>query len=199
MAMIGRTVKLTACMLALFLIPIEFASASYFPPREVEKYWFVSNSWKIVEKSSGNTDGLLGGPVMVRSLEPEKYALEVQHGKRSYSFPINRFLMAHYTNSNSICTGSYKRTIERYIVDLKKVTPRPDVLVRVSSAKAKGTLMVAELRNLDTFESWDRVIQEGSHILDLSAEKVRKFGSASAYKSELAKKSLAQWALIEAR
>ncbi len=189
--------------LALALLLVHPTYASYMPPEELESYWFISNSWKISDRplnSAVDAVGEKSGPVpdgriLQASAQP---VVEVTVSDRQYRFPIDLFLLAHYTNSDSICVGDYRATMKKYIEQLREKPPTK-AMIRLSVLKKNGPLMVSSITRFDAKRTWDRAIQEGSQILDLSAAKVRQLKSADGYEAELMKRSQSQWELIKTR
>jgi len=107
-------------------------------------------------------------------------------------------LLADRTDSNTICTGTYKTFTRGYLEGLN-AHPDSPVRVEVVTEKKGDTLKVAGVWPVDFQQSWQRAIQQGSHVLNLSAEKVRELKSPEGYERKLREFSEQQWELVGGR
>lgn len=149
------------------------ALADYMPPRQVESYVVMSSDWSIDEKG-------------------DNYSVTVNQNGKKITWPLNTFLLAHYTNSDSICCGSYQKEMSKFIQEIKKTQPRPGLFITISTGTKGGALEVACVRPYVESKAWEQAIQQGSTLLNLSAEKVRKMGRDK-YKQALIAMSDTNW------
>lgn len=199
--MIAKVFPSVACLLTVVLSMALPVKASYIPPEELESYWFLSSSWKFSGQHGNQVLAMPDGQVRAsqkQAVVSDEPVVEVRQNDRVYRFPVDVFMLAHFTNSDSICTGDYRSTMAKYMSELQESAPKK-VMIRLSVLAKNGPLKVTSIRPFDSKRSWDRAIQEGSHILNLSAEKVRTLKSADGYEAALMKQSLEQWSLIESR
>jgi len=159
------------------------AIANYILPRLAEDYSVIPDSWKLVKSSFlGDFD-----------------RLEVVHKGKTYAWPIDRFLLADRTDSNTICTGSYMSYTREYLITLSRSMQSAPLRVEVVAEKKGDPLKVAGVWLIDFKQSWDRATQQGSHLLNLSAEKVRALKSSEGYEKKAREFSEQQWDLVAKR
>lgn len=176
------------------------ARADYMPPQEFENYMILQDKWNIAVSKTPQAEE--SGEVRILAVHgprvgdrSKSFTMEFQQGGKTFTFPVDRFMLAHHTDSNTICSGSYLAFTERYIDDLRLCQPHPAVLVKLSVVgKADAPVSVVGIWPFNSQKSWDRAIQRGSHVLDLSAEKVRALGNADGYRAAMLKASDAAWA-----
>lgn len=183
---------------------INSARADYIPPMEHDGFTVLEEKWEFIEGTDSKANNHIGNILATHGPakgDPNKaYTLELDHGGKKLRFPIDRFMLAHYTDSNTICTGNYLAFTEKYLEELRTKKPRTELLVRLASVgdkKAPPTVVGVWSFNAQT--SWDKAIQQGSHALNLSAEKVRALGSAAGYKEALLKQSKKAWSEYDTR
>ncbi len=183
--------------------------ASADPVPMGETYWMISNSWKIIEsntKDASPASRAPGGKSTSSSAASAKpstasspsFVVELQEGGRPHRFPVNILLLAQNTNSDSIATGNYRLSMREYLKGLKLLKDA-DALVKLGSVKTNGSLEVVGIWLFNSNQAWKKATSQGSQILNLNAAEVQRYASAEGYKSELVKRTKAQWIKINAR
>jgi hypothetical protein len=159
------------------------AVANYILPPVDEDYTVIPDSWKLTKSNpAGDFD-----------------RLEAVHNGKAHVWTIDRFLLAARTDSNTICTGSYMTFTKGYLEQLSASPAGTTIRVEVVGSKKDGSLEVAGVWSVDFRKAWERAIQQGSRVLNISAEQVRALKSPEAYESKLREFSKQQWDLIGSR
>jgi len=156
------------------------ARADYMLAPVDEDYTVVPDSWKLIKSN------MLGG----------FDRLEAVHNNKVHTWTINTFLLADRTDSNTICTGSYKTFTNGYLEQLNASPPRTTIRVEVVASKKGGPLEVAGVWSVDFKKAWESATQQGSRVLNLSAEKVRALKSPEGYEAKVREFSKQQWDLV---
>jgi len=156
------------------------AMANYMLPHFDEDYNVIPDSWKLIKSNPlGSFD-----------------RLEVVHNGKAHTWTINTFLLADRTDSNTICTGSYKAFTNGYLEQLSASPRGTTIRVEVVASKKGGPLEVAGVWSVDFKKSWESAIERGSRVLNLSAEKVRALKSPEGYEAKVREFSKQQWHLV---
>lgn len=187
-------------LIAVYLVAVSSlsASANYIAAPVHDEFTVLTDKWELVEGSAGKPENAASQTSAThgRSVadSPKTYTLEVTYAGKKIHFPVDRFMLAHNTDSNTICTGSYLQFTENYLNELCQHKPRTDLLVTLGSiGSPTAPVSVTGVWSFDTPKAWDRAIQQGSRTLDLSAENVRKLGSAMNYREAIVKASELRW------
>lgn len=195
--MFKKLVLSIVCSLVISLLAPVVVFADPVPKSET--YWMISNAWKIIESNNKDASPVPRAPgAKSTSLSSPGFAVELQEGGRPHRFPVNILSLAHNTNSESIATGNYQLSMREYLKGLKLLKDA-DALVKLSSVKPNGSLEVVGIWLFNSNQAWKKATSQGSQILNLNAAEVQRYASAEGYKSELVKRTKAQWIKINAR
>lgn len=133
------------------------ARADYELPRAAEQRWLVAAEWELA-----------------RGASPEAFRLEARRDGRSLSWRIDLFWLADRVDSDSICTGSHRAAMGKYLDRLIALPkPRPALLVELVAAEARGALFVAGLWVHDPARTHQRACQVGAPMLKLDPAGVK--------------------------
>jgi hypothetical protein len=157
--------------------------ADYMLSPVAERFMVMPDSWTLQKSSPGG----------------DFDKLHVTHKGKTYEWPIDLFLLADRTDSNTICTGSYKQFTKGYLESLSASKSNAPVRVEVITNKTGEPLRVAGVWSVDFKESWNRAIQQGSRVLNMSAEQVRAFKTPEMYEKRIRQQSEDQWNLVDKR
>lgn len=160
---------LAFCMLAV--LSVGPGQANYIPPVDAERYLLLADSWTINSTTS----------------------LKIDRNGKKYEWNIDMFRLADRIDSNTICTGSYRRVMSEYLTGLRTRKADLPLLVELVSLKTGGQLVVSGLWSFDYKTNWEKAIQRGSRLLDMSAESIRKLGSAAGYNRKVKQISARNW------
>jgi hypothetical protein len=171
------------CAVALILfgsvLSCTCARANYYVVPSAESYTIIVDSWKLTRSSPGG----------------DIDRLEVVYKGKAHNWPIDRFLLADRTNSDSICTGTDERFTRGYLEQLNTTKPK-EIRVEVVAPKKGDPLKVAGVWSVDFKQSWERAIKWGSRVLNLSAWEVRVLKTPKHYERKLREFSDQQWLLV---
>ncbi len=145
------------------------ANADYYIPPPKAKYFVLVQNWLLKPGASGEIKTLSGS---VKGT--------------SKTWEIDYFLLADSTDSNTICTGSYKEAMRKYLNSLQSLDSKTEMLVQVVQKRTNSPLVVASISPYDKTKSWEREKQFGSAVLNMSPEQIKGLGSADAYNKKVA-------------
>jgi hypothetical protein len=163
----------------LLFLSTATSSAVDLPP-VVEEYRLLAQSW------------MLQPP-----LENEKrYLLVVQHGRKSYAWPLEPGFIAQSLRGNNVPDAEISALTEQHIAQLRATTG--DVMLKLASFQEGGELFVRSLKLFNIAESFQRARQFGSPILNIEAAEVRQFTLAQ-YSQGISQASDSDWKRLSHR
>ena len=175
----NRWRPLVALLFLCSLLSVQTTLSNYILPKVAERFLVLTDKWKL-EQLAGKSD----------------YHINAVHADKTNNWSVDIFRLAETIDSNSICTGKYEADMKRYLDGL---APGGQVLIQLVSEKKGGKLVCSGIWHFDPVNSWKRASQEGSRLLGLSAEEVRKSGSADGYAKKVNQLSEKNWQKMSSR
>ncbi len=176
--------------LVLFAILAVFpARADYSLPPVEEQYFLIATRWEL--KTTQGRECLTEGNQKIM-VAVASYALRVEHEGRSYEWPIDLFWLADRTDSDAICTGSYKERMTQYLDRVKQSRPGNPLVFELVRPKGSTDFIVAGLSS-DPAKHYESGCLAGSRTLGLSAEEVTALGSEGTFSQAVSAAAAEGW------